>query len=232
MLSPFVSKNRAACYYPILRLLVQRNIDVDIYTKPMVEQPQGLRSHFKEVESSLKVIGIGFYIRPGMHEKIGILDDKTLWHGSLNILSHNDTKESMLRIESSEVVQEVRSELLGEIHGTFNAPLTKSSEIVAPGCPICASRMLWFGDANLWICTNSPACSGTLTSQDPNNFTYIETRRQPQPTGLQCPLCQDEMMVRQGVFTQIACSNIACGYSMDPRLSAGLLRLWRRRGQI
>lgn len=229
VLSPFISKKRAACYYYDLHLLAQKNIKTDIYTKPMIEQPKSLQNHFKEVESSLKLIGVGFYVRPGMHEKIGILDDKIIWHGSLNILSHNNTKESMLRIESPELVQEVRAELLGEIYATPSKSSADAPEAYTPGCPTCKSPMLWFDDAKLWICTNSPTCSGTLTAQ---THADTEARRQPQSTGLQCPLCQGEMVIHRGVFTRVACSNATCGYSMDPRLSAGLVRLWRRRGQL
>jgi hypothetical protein len=46
-----------------------------------------------------------------MHEKIGVIDNQILWHGSLNILSHNDTRESMLRFDSPELVQEVLTDL-------------------------------------------------------------------------------------------------------------------------
>jgi len=34
-----------------------------------------------------------------LHQKIAVIDEKILWHGSLNILSHRDTAESMLRLE-------------------------------------------------------------------------------------------------------------------------------------
>lgn len=229
ILSPFISQNRATNYYPVLSTLRQRDIGIDVYIRPIAEQPSMLQPHFEPVRQSLTGLGASVHVRPGMHEKVGILDDRILWHGSLNILSHNNTRESMLRIESPELVQEVRAELLGEIYSAPSKPAIETSETATPDCPTCARPMLWFDDANLWICTNSPTCSGTLTAQTPAD---TEAQRQPQPTGLQCPLCQGEMVIHRGVFTRVACSNAACGYSMDPRLSAGLVRLWRRRGQL
>jgi hypothetical protein len=230
LLSPFVSKNRSSHYYPILLTLKQRHIPMDVYIRPKAEQPLSLQPHFEPVRHKLTVLGANVHLRQGMHEKVGILDDRILWHGSLNILSHNDTRESMLRIESPELIQEIRGELLGEIFGTPHEKTPQTPEpTTAPSCPTCNSPMLWFDDANLWICTNSPACSGTLASQQP---TDTGTQPQVQKTGLQCPLCQGEMVIHRGVFTRISCSNVECGYRMDPRLSAGLIRLWRRRGQL
>lgn len=39
----------------------------------------------------------------GHHRKLAIIDCKILWEGSLNILSHNNTREIMRRINSPSV---------------------------------------------------------------------------------------------------------------------------------
>src|SRR5438876_4560459 len=88
ILSPFLSHNRAANYYPVLQSLGSRQVLIDIYTKPKNEQPESLRERFGEVERNLKRLVVGFHTRPGMHEKIGVIDDRILWHGILNILSY------------------------------------------------------------------------------------------------------------------------------------------------
>src|SRR5262249_18306113 len=111
ILSPFVSNNRAIYYYPALSSLVARGVSVDIYAKPRKEQPASLCEQFDEVEHQLRRIGVRFHSRAGMHEKVATVDNKILWHGSLNILSHNDTRESMLRFDSQELVREVLTEI-------------------------------------------------------------------------------------------------------------------------
>ena len=46
-----------------------------------------------------------------MHEKVAAIDGRILWHGSLNILSHNNGRESMLRFESRDLVHEILQDL-------------------------------------------------------------------------------------------------------------------------
>jgi phosphatidylserine/phosphatidylglycerophosphate/cardiolipin synthase-like enzyme len=49
-----------------------------------------------------------------MHEKIIVIDEQVLYHGSLNALSQNDTTESMLRILNHRIVQEVSEYIKSE----------------------------------------------------------------------------------------------------------------------
>lgn len=42
-----------------------------------------------------------------MHEKVILIDDTIVWQGSLNLLSHRNTKEQMQRIVSKSVQKEV-----------------------------------------------------------------------------------------------------------------------------
>jgi len=46
-----------------------------------------------------------------MHEKVVAIDGRVFWHGSLNVLSHSSTFESMLRIESEDLVRSVLADL-------------------------------------------------------------------------------------------------------------------------
>ena len=87
ILSPFLSQNRAVHYYPVFHSLTARQVVVDVYSRPRYEQPESLREHFGPVEHGLQRAGVQFHVRPGMHEKVGVIDSCILWHGSLNILA-------------------------------------------------------------------------------------------------------------------------------------------------
>lgn len=239
ILSPFLSENRAVNYYPVMRSLVTRQVKMDVYTRPGNEQPESLREHYGEVINKLKNIGAQIYIRPGMHEKIGVIDSKILWHGSLNILSHNNTRESMLRFESVDLVYEVLIDLgLGsyfsdhDIASLTKAGVSSSAEIPAPkspDCPACRQIMLLYEDTGLWICKDSPKCSGVLMAtttlrQDRQTETQIE--------GLACPVCGSAMKVVRGIFQRIQCSSADCTFSLDQRLSAGILRVLRKKNML
>jgi hypothetical protein len=70
--------------------------------EPLAEEPRGDR-----LIAALRDLGATVDARAQMHEKIAILDGHILWHGSLNILSHRDTHESMLRIDSPTACQQI-----------------------------------------------------------------------------------------------------------------------------
>jgi ssDNA-binding Zn-finger/Zn-ribbon topoisomerase 1 len=227
ILSPFLSANRAIHYYPILRSLKQREVNIKVYSKPKAEQPRGLKHHFDQVEKQLLNLGISLQVRQGMHEKVGILDRKILWHGSLNILSHNDTKESMLRFESSELSQLILLEL--GINIPQETQKTENLKTYLPNCPRCGQKMDWFSDSQLWICQDSPNCLGTLS---PNDLNYKAEESVPE-TGfasldLDCPICHASLKVEPGILFRVYCSSPDCDFILKPPLAKSLLKMLRR----
>lgn len=228
VLSPFLSNNRALHYYPVFKSLTSRNVKVDVYCKPQNEQPESLREHYWEVQSGLERVGVTVHARPGMHEKVAFVDNRVLWHGSLNILSHNSTRESMLRFDSSELIEEVRAQLrLDEEmggHPSTSAPLADDFSD-SPSCPICAGKMMPFEDAGIWICETSPECKGTspMRARSESSKAFAEV-------SIPCPLCASPMEISRGIFLRVACSSSECGFSLDPRIAASLLRVLKRKG--
>jgi len=73
-----------------------------------------------------------------MHEKVALIDEETVWHGSLNILSHRDTTESMFRISSSA--------FWGQLTRYANIwPESQADPSLRenPACPDCGSPTRW-----------------------------------------------------------------------------------------
>jgi hypothetical protein len=243
ILSPFLSQNRAIHYYPVFHALTAREVVIDIYTRPRHEQPESLRNHYGQVELGLKRAGAQFHVRPGMHEKVGVIDSTILWHGSLNILSHNDTRESMLRFESLELVQEILTDLglpLYALEHKMSHAIAAETGTSAYGeqaeeilhCPRCSRRMQHFESIGMWICSESPRCPGTLTTDAIEVQGTKEDRKGAQRLELTCPLCRAPVETNRGVFMRVACSSPACEFALDPRLSAGMLRMLRRKGLV
>lgn len=216
-----------------------RGVRVDVYARPGNQQPESLRYHYSEVEAALCRTGAQLHPRSGMHEKIGIIDGRILWHGSLNILSHNNTRESMLRFDSTELVQEVLKELRLGSELTFSEvpakeevsePTPRDGRVTSfPTCPVCSGRMLPFEDAGRWICENSPKCSGNLPATGLSALQKEMNTLLPE-VKIQCPVCDAAMQISKGVFLRIACSSAECSFSLDPRIASSLLRVLKRRG--
>jgi len=55
----------------------------------------------------LKQNEISVVFKPNIHQKIAIMDQKTVWYGSINLLSYGSAQESFRRIESSNIANEL-----------------------------------------------------------------------------------------------------------------------------
>ncbi len=108
--SPYTSENRLENgLLPLLMEQQKKKIPITIVTRPLEEKKDKW-----DYKGAKKLRDKGFKLtdRPRMHEKVVIIDDAILYHGSLNVLSHNDTKESVLRITVKYVIDLIKESLL------------------------------------------------------------------------------------------------------------------------
>ena len=181
ILSPFLAVRRAMSYYAHLQDAVRRGCRLDICTKPERELDGDLREEYPRVVTALQHIGAAVHLRPAMHEKIAILDDDILWSGSLNILSHNRTSESMLRFTLPTLIQTVLEGLQLDFlpgatcDGEPGQPQAGAdregrdgagdgtgdgTDAAGRACPECGAPMVYYADSTMWICSQSPKCAG------------------------------------------------------------------------
>ena len=237
ILSPFVSPARSVNYYPVLHALCARTVAVDIYVRPELEQPESLRYHFSGVIRALELTGAHVHSRPTMHEKIAVIDEAILWHGSLNILSHNDSRESMLRFHSPDLAREVLSDVgvinVGTLEGTSTGGGETVAKADAPGCPICGKTMREYKGAGVWLCPDSPCCEGTRPiSEVPAGLAGRQGAPALALLDNACPICNSKLAIRAGVIERIVCSSPTCNFAFESRLSAGIIRILRRKGHL
>jgi len=55
----------------------------------------------------LKNTGIRVVFKSNIHQKFAVMDQKTLWYGSINLLSYGNAQESIMRIESPNIANEL-----------------------------------------------------------------------------------------------------------------------------
>jgi len=98
--SPFLTSNGSGRYIDRLRAKQSHGTKIRLVTRPPDNDLGIPASGLTEIISGIRELGITVDFRSDMHEKFAIIDGRILWHGSLNILSHRNTSESMLRIPS------------------------------------------------------------------------------------------------------------------------------------
>lgn len=138
--SPFLTERGTSRWIELLRHAINRGVLVRLVTRPPGDQGGVLEDGLPQTVSSIREIGIAVDHRARMHEKIALIDDEILWHGSLNILSHRDTSESMLRIRSPSACAQV-----GRFVTTPTGKKEKSNicEGENPRCPNCQEFVIW-----------------------------------------------------------------------------------------
>jgi phosphatidylserine/phosphatidylglycerophosphate/cardiolipin synthase-like enzyme len=106
--SPFVTNRRVAQLFGVLEKLKERKVRVTINTRDPEEHDSNyMRSEAREALSTLQHIGIHVMYTESHHRKLAIIDRQISYEGSLNILSQNNSKEIMRRIESVELAWQI-----------------------------------------------------------------------------------------------------------------------------
>jgi hypothetical protein len=161
LFSPFATERGTSRWVEPLRAALARGAAVRVVMRPPEEAGGAPAEEVTELVAELRTLGIAVDLRARMHEKIAILDGRILWHGSLNILSHRDTHESMLRIESSSAC-----EALGRFLSTPTGRKDDRADLHAPEnppCPSCGGPTVWDnGRFGIYFRCEKPGCDGKV----------------------------------------------------------------------
>lgn len=234
--SAFATAHGTARWMDALRAAIARGLKVRIVTRPAQEFGGGSTGDVVEVVKSLRNLGITVDLRARMHEKIAVLDERILWHGSLNILSHRDTHESMLRFESPAACQQL-SRFVSTPTGRReeNAPPSMDAP-ENPGCPKCGSPMVWnSGRYGIYFQCENSHCDGKMdprrTRTHKRTGTHRATGGGQRPrrgtqgkspgTGQPCPQpgCDGRLIERNGRYGRfLGCTNYPrCRYTANAK---------------
>jgi hypothetical protein len=97
----FLAHNAVRQWLRLLRELVARGVVITVHTRKEQET-----SKAKLIED-LRHAGCELDFRERMHEKVLIVDERILWHGSLNLLAHSGSTDLMMRITDPVACQDV-----------------------------------------------------------------------------------------------------------------------------
>jgi len=235
ILSPYATQRGTARWVDSLRAALARGVVVRILTRPASEFGGAPADEVAELVQELRQIGITVDLRARMHEKIAIIDGRVLWHGSLNILSHHDTHESMLRLDSPAACEQLGRFLSTPARIDDDVPTNSLAGSMNPPCPKCGGATVWNqGRFGIWFECEIPDCGGRVSTRRnqrsgghrsvggrPRRSNCQSSRRQNRPTpaaGLRrCPSrnCGGWLIERTGRFGPfLGCSNYPkCRYT-------------------
>ena len=103
IVSPFVTKKRTIQFLHDLQPALSKNIKVVIVTRPAEDFGNKDSNLRQEAIEKIKAANIQLIFKSKIHQKFSIIDQKTNWYGSINLLSYGSSEESMMRIESTNI---------------------------------------------------------------------------------------------------------------------------------
>jgi hypothetical protein len=130
---PYVTQQGLSRWIPIISILTKRGVTVIVIlqsprgwnTRHRTDLEPDIRARLEQFEALinwLRSTGASVQLRERIHAKFVIIDDRILWEGSLNFLSHFDTREHVRRSVNRKEVREVkrRHDLNEASNGTIN----------------------------------------------------------------------------------------------------------------
>lgn len=105
--SPFITTKRMNELLPLFSKLRQRGVRIVINTRNPDEHDYEYALQATYAIQQMQEMGIRVLYTVKHHRKLAIIDDETLWEGSLNILSQNDSCEIMRRSRSQQLASDM-----------------------------------------------------------------------------------------------------------------------------
>jgi hypothetical protein len=187
-------------YGDLFRQKILDGVKIRCVTRPPQYNGSISPERGKEALDALEGIGVVVDCRKEVHQKIGIVDGRIVWFGSLNPLSHTArTDETMIRALApgfaSEIIRQTAIRGVRRDDGTESVSIQGEN----PRCGSCGGRTYYFRSRYgrpFFACE-----SGCDWLQDANSV--VSARNQPQADDLPregppCPKCGNTTRRRQG----------------------------------
>jgi len=90
-----------------LEIAVRNGNRVVVITRPPEDYREPDQVTLQGTLAILQDAGIQMIFRPNIHQKFAITDQKIVWYGSINLLSFGSAEESIMRLESPAIANEL-----------------------------------------------------------------------------------------------------------------------------
>ncbi|MGV8094668.1 MAG: DEAD/DEAH box helicase family protein [Mangrovibacterium sp.] len=107
IVSPFVTKRRTLQMIQNLRIALKNGVKVVVVTRPSEDFKDKDLTSRQTVLELLRSSGIVVVFKSNIHQKFAVVDQKISWYGSINLLSFGSAEESIMRLESVNVANEL-----------------------------------------------------------------------------------------------------------------------------
>lgn len=107
VVSPYVTQRRTDQMLAAVESILQKKIPVTVVTRPSIDYKEKDRPAREEILRAMEKAGVQVVCRSNFHQKFAVIDRKIVWYGSINLLSFGGAEESMMRLVSTNIAQEL-----------------------------------------------------------------------------------------------------------------------------
>ena len=107
IVTPFVTARRVVQMMDCFAPLLAKQLPITILTRPACTFPHLQQEQLTLIFNQLTDAGIMLVFKPHIHQKFAIIDQKIVWYGSINLLGFGKSQESIMRLISTNIAQEL-----------------------------------------------------------------------------------------------------------------------------
>lgn len=105
--SPYLGGKRVHWLADLSSVLHLKGVSLTVMTLSSENYPEDGREHHEELISILEKSGICVRMSSQCHERFAVIDKSLIWYGSMNLLSNAKEEDSLMRLESKSVAEEL-----------------------------------------------------------------------------------------------------------------------------
>ena len=107
IISPFVTLKRVKWLESSLQQCKQKRVRITVATRTIDSLPISSRKTAQTAIALLKELNCELLFQADIHQKYAIIDERFVWYGSINLLSFGASQESIMRLSSTSIAQEL-----------------------------------------------------------------------------------------------------------------------------
>lgn len=86
---------------------MRRKVKVIVVTRPLEDFGEKDTASLQGALKLLQDAGVNMIFRTNIHQKFAVVDQRISWYGSINLLSFGSSEESIMRLESPNIANEL-----------------------------------------------------------------------------------------------------------------------------
>lgn len=207
--SGYVTPGRVSKLGDLFRSKVAQGVKIRCVTRPPQTNGSILPEYGREALDMLEGIGVVVDCRANIHQKVCLIDNRIVWLGSLNALSHaGRSDETMTRAVNEGYAQAIAAHM-SKRRISADKAAKEIAEPENPRCPDCGSRTVYsegkpqYGPYYFceqecgWKLNQKRFEQGGTDGFKNNSTKFVSDLPKKGPA---CPLCNSETQIKSGPY--------------------------------